>query len=770
MRKAKAALALLLAALCLLSCLTGCGKKGDSGPDFYYEAKYVAIPQKFNYISAMCSDGEVVYFATQEPDEKKVDQDGNIANKLSIYRMKLDGSDFKCLDSYEAAQLPDGHYGNTSVQRMTFNSKGQLCVMEQQYTYTYNLPEDFDETTDNRWDYYQDGGTKLQWICLDTDGNEVSRTDLNTVLPEGTYLQTAVMDGQDKIYLLDGDSTLYALTDDGQLDYKVESPDNVYGFQLYCLKDGRIALQCNSDKGGQMLKPFNSDSRSWGDPIKMPNVAYSIYGSSKDYDYVCAANNGLIGLKADGSYERMFDWINCNVNGDNIYTVLALEDGRILAVEQNYDDGNGAYNLILLERKPSSERPKQTVLTLASLYGNYQLRRMVLQFNKSHSDYRIEVKDYSDYNTDDDYTAGLTKLTTEILAGNVPDILVTDNLPVSSYAAKGYLEDLKPYMDKSGITMVGALEKALMKDGKLYEMVTGFSIATAVVPAKLVEGLDTWTLQDVLNTLKKLPEGASIFSEFDTRDSVLNAYCSNNLDKYIDWTTGKCSFDSQDFISVLEFAKSFPAEFDYNNYNWDDYKQPESKIMAGQQLMMSEWIGDAYLIQFCNYFCGGKADFRGYPTENGSTNCFNTSNGSGSLAMSSKCTAKDVAWEFIAELMSEEYQKDNTWGCFPSNQKVFDQRIKEAMTPEYDETTGEEIPKNYYYLNDQEIKSYALSEQEYQQLMDLINSTTSVYGYDEGVMDVIEEDVKAFFAGQKTAQETAALIQNRVQTYVNEKM
>ena len=59
---------------------------------------------------------------------------------------------------------------------------------------------------------------------------------------------------------------------------------------------------------------------------------------------------------------------------------------------------------------------------------------------------------------------------------------------------------------------------------------------------------------------------------------------------------------------------------------------------------------------------------------------------------------------------------------------------------------------------------------EYQQLMDLINSTTSVYGYDEGVMDVIEEDVKAFFAGQKTAQETAALIQNRVQTYVNEKM
>ena len=92
------------------------------------------------------------------------------------------------------------------------------------------------------------------------------------------------------------------------------------------------------------------------------------------------------------------------------------------------------------------------------------------------------------------------------------------------------------------------------------------------------------------------------------------------------------------------------------------------------------------------------------------------------------------------------------------------------MTPEYDEATGEEIPKNYYYLNNQEIKFYALSEQEYQQLMDLINSTTSVYGYDEGVMDVIEEDVKAFFAGQKTAQETAALIQNRVQTYVNEKM
>ena len=41
--------------------------------------------------------------------------------------------------------------------------------------------------------------------------------------------------------------------------------------------------------------------------------------------------------------------------------------------------------------------------------------------------------DYSQFNTEDDYSAGVTKLNTEIISGNVPDIFVSDQLPIEQY-------------------------------------------------------------------------------------------------------------------------------------------------------------------------------------------------------------------------------------------------------------------------------------------------------------------------------------------------
>ena len=37
------------------------------------------------------------------------------------------------------------------------------------------------------------------------------------------------------------------------------------------------------------------------------------------------------------------------------------------------------------------------------------------------------------------------------------------------------------------------------------------------------------------------------------------------------------------------------------------------------------------------------------------------------------------------------------------------------------------------------------------------------------ILNIINEDVAPFFAGQKTAEDVASIIQNRVQVFVNEK-
>ena len=53
-------------------------------------------------------------------------------------------------------------------------------------------------------------------------------------------------------------------------------------------------------------------------------------------------------------------------------------------------------------------------------------------------------------------------------------------------------------------------------------------------------------------------------------------------------------------------------------------------------------------------------------------------------------------------------------------------------------------------------------------MCDLINQTKSVFTFDENLMNILTEETAAYFAGAKTLDETAAMIQNRASLYIAE--
>lgn len=154
-------------------------------------------------------------------------------------------------------------------------------------------------------------------------------------------------------------------------------------------------------------------------------------------------------------------------------------------------DGPSRQVLVVLNRVDASSIQKKTELTLACFGLDYNLRSQIVKFNRSRADYRIVVKDYSEYATDDDYNAGLTKLNTEIISGNVPDLIANSMLlPIRQYAAKGLLEDLWPYIDADpeysrDKLMTKPLE-SLQTDGKLYQLPIDFGVTTAIGLGKVV--------------------------------------------------------------------------------------------------------------------------------------------------------------------------------------------------------------------------------------------------------------------------------------------
>ena len=60
------------------------------------------------------------------------------------------------------------------------------------------------------------------------------------------------------------------------------------------------------------------------------------------------------------------------------------------------------------------------------------------------------------------------------------------------------------------------------------------------------------------------------------------------------------------------------------------------------------------------------------------------------------------------------------------------------------------------------------SEEDVAYIKSFIQSIDMLQTYEAGDMEIINEETKMYFAGNKTAEETAKIIQSRVQIYVSE--
>ena len=458
-----------------------------------------------------------------------------------------------------------------------------------------------------------------------------------------------------------------------------------------------------------------------------------------------------------------------------------MSDGRIAAVLSDYNrqDGSGQQQVVVLTRVDASSVKQKTELTLACFGLDYNLRSQIVKFNKNNSDYRIVVKDYSELATEDDYTAGLTKLNTEIISGNVPDLIMTNQLPVAQYAAKGLLEDLWSYIDADPEYSRDALMlqpiNAAQTDGHLYQMPIDFGVVTAIGLNKIVGGYTSWTLADVNDALSKLPEGATVFNKYYTQAEMLQYCVAMNASNFMNWQDGTCNFDSDEFRALLEFVKPLPAD-----YNWqsddEDYESDYSRVRDGKQLLFPTSISDFDNLYYTFAALNNDVAFIGFPREDGSSgNCFISQV---SLAITTACKDKSAAWSFIRSALSDDYQT-NMW-AFPIVKSAFEAQAAKAMEQEYEtdangnqvlDENGNPIPIStggMSYGNEPMIELYAVTQEQYDAVMDVINTTTSYLDYDTNVLDTISQEAAAYFSGDKTVEEVSKLIQNRVSLYMQE--
>lgn len=806
----KSLLSLLLAAAMMLS-LAACGKSGDGSedkdkadedhPEFAYTAVFekIAGEQEVSlYPRAYTEDGfystsyEKIGNNTPEGVTPEYEGQYDVYGSF-LYFVSFDGKVEK-LENYQRLEPPanDGNYkdfnSSSDVNGICVSDDGKLVVTEIQYKSWSEAPDGMSSSDNEYWNYYKyEQSYYVRW--LEPDGTEISSAPVE-VDPD-MYLDSYNMklDQEGNVVCLYNGSQIVGIAPDGSFSYNIEADSESYIDTIVKLADGTIAASISSGSGMEVY-PIDIANKKLSDtsyPIENVYLYNAITGSN-GYDLYYTNGTNFYGLKlAEGVQEKLFSWLSCDVNGNDMSSVTVRDDGSVVGVISDYDSSSRSYSyeLVTVKQVPYESVPQKEIITLGCIGLQYQTQDMIVKFNRGNDKYRIEVTDYSEYNNEENgYDAGLTKLNTEIMAGNVPDILDISNLNYVQLASKGIIEDLYPYIDADEeLNREDYFENVLAAmevDGKLCCTVPGFYIQAVMGASKVVGDTPGWTYEQFNEALASMPEGCEPFDQYVTRDSILQSCLALEMENFVNWATGECKFDSQEFVDLLNFAAQFPETFDWENYDYSSAESTQERIAQGKQMLVQTsvyMIEDLFYNQYTESF-GGDVTFIGYPTSSGTGNMLGIDGGG--YAMSSKSQYKDVVWQFLRTFMTKEYQEENVWSL-ASRKDIFDEKAEEAMTIQYQEDAdgnaildeeGNKIPIARYGRWNEETgeteEIYAIDPEQIDQLRELIASTDRKANYDSDIFEIVSEESAAFFQGQKTAEDVAKLIQSKANIFVNE--
>lgn len=618
------------------------------------------------------------------------------------------------------------------------------------------------------------------------DGSQLAETELVLTDPDkedewvGVNTMTVGADGNVYIILSGEVYSKIVVDASGNVSQKQElSEDTAKVFnnldRVIAKEDGTLlALYYDENDYQKMyMADYDPATDTIGQPVSMPSFlttkGFNVLMVGVSSDLVYCDNNGVYSFNiGDEAPTLRMSFINSDLDISYFNGLVEIDENTFIGIyNDNYKDD---MNFGLFTHVDPKDIPDKNVLVLAANYVPYDMKRRVVEFNRASEEYRIVLKEYQEYNTYEDWNAGVTQLNNDITTGKMPDILIGSGLPMENYAAKGLLADVGELIQEdeelSKIQFVQNVFDAYSVKDTLYYVIPSFNVRTMIAKTSLVGDRTEWTMKDAQEVLAGMQEGAQLFGE-TTRDSYFSTamtYCAGD---FIDVATGKCDFNSERFISMMEYAKSLPQSLDEDYYGEDYWATYQSQYRDNRTLLLQIYINS---IRDLNYNINGRmgedVSYVGFPMEGGQGAVINATQ---IYAISAKSNFKEGAWEFLRYYLTDEYQAEMEW-----NLSVHMDRFKENANlatekPFYiDENGDKQEYDETFYMNGESITIPPMTQEQVDKAVNYILSLKKS-GYDNtNVMNIINEEMGGFFTGQKSAQEVAAVIQNRVQLYVDE--
>lgn len=404
------------------------------------------------------------------------------------------------------------------------------------------------------------------------------------------------------------------------------------------------------------------------------------------------------------------------------------------------------------------ESEKKTV-TLGTTFTAQDLERMVTEFNRYSSDYRVEIVDYFERTGDYDKAAEQLKL--DVVTGTAPDIIALSGIDYNMFSEKGVLADLYGFMkddeECSKDMLVQSVVKAYEDGGHLYNVAPAFQLHSMWGYGDVIGGHSGVTFEELFQILEDSGKDLNAIAGFSADEPVLTRLCTVAMDEFIDWENGTCNFEGDYFKKVISFAKEYTG-----NYTGGTYLQ---RIQNREVVMSVGIISGVLDYQIEKELYGADVAFIGYPVAEG-TGTVITFRGT-DVAVNAKKENREGAWEFVKFYLLHGYDGQG----FPIVQEQFDQILDASMEEEYyitQQGDTERQPKGVYFAGDDNIMIYAATQEDVDTVRRLVEGAENRFESHWTIQKIINEEAEGYFSGQVDLDSTVKKIQNRVSLVLQE--
>lgn len=567
----------------------------------------------------------------------------------------------------------------------------------------------------NMEETYTEESARLTVLTVSFAGEIVRETPLDTglsVQPRGF----CVSGGS---FIVAGNNFLNFYDTDGGFKSVVKTDFEIFAFQptgsgafVQLNRDGRFPVYRLDGAGKLEAIDWDED---WLSSSRQDILGRVIYG----YDIFTEYDPDT------GETRELFSWLE--LTGD-IYRYDNL--CRIAEDTYLYSDGGIVY-LLTTEYRIDLRTPVK--VAFMGDYSQTNAVKFAARFNMVNSEYRAEARMYEKQ-----------ELELAISVGDCPDIIFygMDNLDTTT----NQFMDLRPLIEQSSVisedTLLPGLLDSLAAGGELHELWYALAIYFWVGQAGYIDRDADKAWDDYCARAQELGDLYTVVDQDLNKNVLLRDFLMCEIHNYVDMENWVCTFDSPSFARLLSICKE--TGIDYSPlYDSDDRGAEYEAYMASyvERLpLVTLRVMSGCRTQFWEGTCLISSPFSPVMASCAETPC------GSKLCIPARCGNVDGAFALMEYVMSPDTQKEFCSGKIsifgvPTNVEALEYCTESVMTPE----------------SVKQLRSILDSRPQ------LINAVK------ERMIAMVKESAQAYFCGDKTLEETIAIIQNRASIYLSEK-